>query len=81
MTRKILQLIALALAGYIVFELFTRWRAEKSFPQAPLRPIGRTRGAALTGPGEGAVQRSTGPDGSNVSERVGRGVVRRGAGA
>lgn len=78
MTRKVLHLMALALAGYIVFELFTRWRSEKSIGHEPIRSIGRTGGAALTGPGEGAVQRSTGSDGSNVSERVGRGVVRRG---
>lgn len=81
MTRKVLQLIALALAGYIVFELFTRWRADRAVGGKPVASIGRTGGAALTGPGEGAVQRSTGPDGSNVSERVGRGVVRRGGGA
>ena len=83
MTKKILQLIALALAGYIVFELYARWRSgQDEMPGLPeVRPMGRTGGAALTGRGEGAVALTAGSGGSSVSERVGRGVVRRGKGS
>ena len=86
--KKILEAIALALAGYIVYELVARYLAEKeSGPPAapsispPARPapanLGTVRGAAMTGGGGGAQGHTAGSDGSNLSERVGRGVVRR----
>ena len=90
--KKILEAVALALAGYIVYELVARYLAEKDAGQAaaqsyapavspPARPapanLGTVRGAAMTGGGGGAEGHTAGSDGSNLSERVGRGVVRR----
>ena len=91
--KKILEAIALALAGYIVYELVSRYLGEKEAAQqqaaapaarATSRPapanLGTVRGAAMTGGGGGAESHTAGTDGSNLSERVGRGVVRRGRG-
>lgn len=78
MTKKILQLIAVALAGYVVYELFTRWSTGRGVYGEPAPAPGRPGGATFIGGGTGSVQRSTGFDGSSVTERVGRGVVRRG---
>ena len=92
--KKILEAIALALAGYIVYELVARYLADKEATTAteapraaaprvspPARPapanLGTVRGAAMTGGGGGAEGHTAGTDGSNLSERVGRGVVRR----
>ena len=80
----------MALAGFVVYELIRRWflqqQAGPTFGgvgQVPgrttLEPIGSVPGAAMTGGGEGAVQPTLGHDGSTVTERVGRGVVRRNA--
>ena len=84
--RRVLQVLALAVAGFVVFELIRRWLAEgqpatvdrarrglRSMPE----PVGNVPGAAMTAGGEGATQRTLGADGSTVTERVGRGVVRR----
>ena len=91
--KKILEAIALALAGYIVYELVRRYLGEKESPAAggPMptsvgvgRPapanLGSVRGAAMTGGGGGAVGHTAGTDGSNLSERVGRGVVHKNRG-
>lgn len=79
--RNFLKLVALALAGYIIYELLSRYFAEREAAAmtsvAPVRPLGHVPGAAITGGGAGQVQRTLGPDGSTTSERVGRGVVRR----
>ena len=88
--KKLLEAVALALAGYIVYELVSRYLGEKEASQhpaarqwstAPARPapanLGTVRGAAITGGGGGVTASTAGSDGSTLSERVGRGVVRR----
>ena len=82
MTKKVLQLIALALAGYVVYELVSRYMAERRLAEhrATARmpaSLGHVGGAAMTGGTEGVSQQTLGPDGSSVTERVGRGVRRR----
>ena len=75
---KIIILIVTALVGFGVYELMRRWLLEEQELAAPLRQIGPVRGAAMTAGGHGTVQRTLETDGSRVSHRVGRGVVRRG---
>ena len=84
MTKRILQFIAVALAGYIVYELVTRFVAERHAmrhrahrQRQAARPIGQVGGAAMTGGGMGQAQSTLDRDGSSLSERVGRGVVPR----
>ena len=78
--RRVLQVLVIAIIGYAIYELIRRWTAQQEAvmgARAAVEPLGHVRGAAITGGGEGAPQRTLGPDGSTVTERVGRGVVRR----
>ena len=107
--KRILEVIALALAGYVAYELVSRYLGEqaqqKQSGQPQLKPyeaalagtggtpttaaaasdpsrpapaqLGRVRGAAITGGGSGAQGYATDSDGAALTERVGRGVVRR----
>jgi len=79
--RNLLKLLAVMLVGYVAYELIRRYflGREAAVSRVPLpEPMGTVHGAAMTAGGTGRSVRTLGPDGSSSSERVGRGVVRRG---
>jgi hypothetical protein len=83
--KNAIRLVVLAVLGYVVYEAiegYFRNRRRSGGPvstvQASPRPMGRVPGAAMTGPGQGVVERTLDETGESTATRVGRGVVSRG---